>query len=210
MDKRGFPLFPKTKQTILNTFFDRSNIIDDHGMPLCESYLSYYRALVESSRPYSITETHHNIVNLVELLKNSDAIRSSVENALRSRLLVHELQDSAEILIDSINLGIRLFLMISTGEFRRIGHSMIVSGETRFDWKAGNIKALVESHFTPQTSMKESVKLEKIFNARNLEHIAGLEIRWTNNLADHLRMRDDDTAVEIFHHASFLRSHHNW
>jgi hypothetical protein len=87
---------------------------------------------------------------------------------------------------------------------------MIVSGETRFDWKAGNIKALVESHFTPQTSMKESVKLEKIFNARNLEHIAGLEIRWINNLADHLRMRDDDTAVEIFHHASFLRFHHNW
>jgi len=55
--------------------------------------------------------------------------------------------------------------------------------------------------------MKDHVKLEKIFNAMNLEHIAGIEVRWTSNLADHLRMRDDDKAVEIFHYATFLRLH---
>jgi hypothetical protein len=61
-----------------------------------------------------------------------------------------------------------------------------------------------------QKNMSESVKLEKIFNARNLEHIAGIKVRWTSNLADHLRMRDDDTAVELFHYASFLRFHQTW
>ncbi|KAF8854411.1 hypothetical protein BDZ45DRAFT_597067 [Acephala macrosclerotiorum] len=55
--------------------------------------------------------------------------------------------------------------------------------------------------------MTEQVKLEKIFNARNLEQIGGIKIRWTSNLADHLRMRDDDTAVELFHYVSFLRCH---
>jgi hypothetical protein len=34
--------------------------------------------------------------------------------------------------------------------------------------------------------------------------MAGLEIVWTDNLADHLRLTDDDTKVHIFHHASFL------
>jgi hypothetical protein len=69
---------------------------------------------------------------------------------------------------------------------------------------------LVNTQIAPQTMMRENVKLEKIFNARNLERIAGIEIRWTSNLVDHLRMRNDDTAVEIFHYASFLMFHQNW
>ena len=50
----------------------------------------------------------------------------------------------------------------------------------------------------------ENVKLEKIFNAGNLGRIAGIEIEWTNNLADHLRVVDEDKKVAIFYHASFL------
>jgi hypothetical protein len=51
----------------------------------------------------------------------------------------------------------------------------------------------------------EHVKLEKIFIARNLGRIAGIEIQFTNNLADHLRlMNEDDKKVTIFHNASFL------
>ena len=100
--------------------------------------------------------------------------------------------------------------MVSTGGFLTTGRSITVSGETKLNWETGSIKDLVNTHMVPQTSMKEQVKLEKIFNARNLERIAGVEIRWTTNFADHLRMRDDDTAVEIFHCASFLRLHQNW
>jgi len=48
------------------------------------------------------------------------------------------------------------------------------------------------------------VKLEKIFNARNLGRIAGIEIEWTKNLADHLRLIDEDRKVAIFHHATYL------
>ena len=34
--------------------------------------------------------------------------------------------------------------------------------------------------------------------------IAGIQITWTSNLADHLQMRDDDTRVANFNYASFL------
>jgi hypothetical protein len=50
----------------------------------------------------------------------------------------------------------------------------------------------------------DSIKLEKSFNALNVQRIGGIKIWWTNNLADHLRMMDDDKAVFVFHHASFL------
>jgi hypothetical protein len=53
------------------------------------------------------------------------------------------------------------------------------------------------------------VKLEKLFNARSLERIGGISIDWTNNLADHLRVKDDRNdkiKVAIFHYASFLKT----
>ncbi|CZR37436.1 uncharacterized protein FPRO_02304 [Fusarium proliferatum ET1] len=58
--------------------------------------------------------------------------------------------------------------------------------------------------FTSSQLAKENVKMEKIFTARNLCRIAGLDIVWTDNLVDHLRLTDDDCRVHVFHHASFL------
>jgi hypothetical protein len=49
------------------------------------------------------------------------------------------------------------------------------------------------------------VKLDRIFNARNLGRIAGIEVYWTNNLFDHLRLIDEDRKVAVFHYASFLK-----
>jgi hypothetical protein len=170
-------------------------------------------------------KTHNDIIDLVRLLKQPEATRESVQNMLRKRLLDEELEEADEILEDSINLVVRLLLMVSTGGFLSARCSLIVSGETKIsmytlsprywelispDWKHGTIKSLVRTQFATQRTMKESVKLEKFFNARNLEHIAGIKVRWTSNLADHLRMRDDDTAVELFHYASFLRFHQTW
>ena len=45
---------------------------------------------------------------------------------------------------------------------------------------------------------------------RNVERIGGLRIIWTSNLADHLRLHDDDTRLSIFHHATFLHYQKSW
>lgn len=43
-----------------------------------------------------------------------------------------------------------------------------------------------------------------------MERIADITIYWTDNLADHLRMVEDDRVVAIFHYATFLaRQRHN-
>lgn len=58
--------------------------------------------------------------------------------------------------------------------------------------------------YAPRVLGQDSVKPEKIFNARNLARITGIEIEWTNNLANHLSLVDEDKKVAIFHHALFL------
>ncbi|KAL8877912.1 MAG: hypothetical protein Q9198_004171 [Flavoplaca austrocitrina] len=62
---------------------------------------------------------------------------------------------------------------------------------------------LVNTVFPPPSSL-DTVKLPQTFTAANLEKIAGIRIVWTNNLADHLLLRDDDTKVMLFHHVSAL------
>jgi hypothetical protein len=151
------------------------------------------------------------ISDLVRLLKRPGTTRASVGNLLKKQLSLEDDDDSNhETIHNSLNLAIRLLLMIPIGPFLATSGGITVSGETYVPWKEGTMTEFVSGIFSPQTLVKERVKLEKGFNLRNLKRIAGIEIRWTSNLADHLRMREDDTAVEIFHYASFLRFHQNW
>ncbi|KUJ11004.1 uncharacterized protein LY89DRAFT_654631 [Mollisia scopiformis] len=95
--------------------------------------------------------------------------------------------------------------MISTNSPLIGKSSVVVTGETR---QQGALSTVIADHFEPPV-LNEKVKLDKVFNARNLQQICGIKIRWTSNLADYLMMRNDDTAVEIFHCAAFLRCHEN-
>ncbi|KAH8593924.1 hypothetical protein B0O99DRAFT_515010 [Bisporella sp. PMI_857] len=58
------------------------------------------------------------------------------------------------------------------------------------------------SLFAPNHAHKHVIMLDKKFNAFNIERKAGIKIIWTNNLEDHLCLKDEDTRLAIFHHAS--------
>jgi len=62
----------------------------------------------------------------------------------------------------------------------------------------------IVNYFLLTRSGQENISLERKFNARNLGRIAGIQIAWTKNMADHLRLIDDENKVLIFHYASFL------
>jgi hypothetical protein len=86
---------------------------------------------VENSKTWSITKTHDDIIDLVRLLKQPEATRDYVENALRTQLPDEGSEEADEILEDSVNLAVRLLLMVSTGGFSSAGRSLTVSGETK-------------------------------------------------------------------------------
>lgn len=206
MDSRAFPLDIPTKKIILNVIFGcQVEIRDFHeNAKLGHSYFEYYRKVVDNCPPSCTVRTHRKIVSLVGLLKQPGRSRSSIEVALRQTIPATDAEDSDFIVAEAINVAMSLLLMIPTETTTSVGKRITVSGNTKLLWADETLTELINNEFPLSDSMKETVKLERIFNARNIERIAGIEVRWTSNLADHLRMRDDDTAVEVFHYASFL------
>jgi hypothetical protein len=165
-------------------------------------YFAYYadqcnQALHDGGRSTS-ARVHRDILSISNLLKESmerDEVRERVSGADNKDTL-----DDIEMRDGSINLAARLLLMMNFGRYR-----YAISGRRELQWTGGPLRRFLKDHFTrsPATGY-ENIKLEKTFHARNLNHIAGLEIMATNNLADHLRLCNDDKAVEIFHNVSFL------
>lgn len=73
------------------------------------------------------------------------------------------------------------------------------------NWGKATLADFVNGHFSSTPALShERIKFEKTFNVLSLLKVAGLEVQWTDNLADHLRLANDDRVVRVFHHATFL------
>jgi hypothetical protein len=194
-----------TKYEILRHLWDVDvrlpNVYD--GYLDYESYFSYYTeqcndALHDGGR-HVFVRTHKDIVQIAQYLKNS-MNRNSIKKTLASKLPVPKPMNEDELLDGSIDLVSRLLLMV---EFGCLQYGF--TGRRQLSWVEGSLGECTSKYFcAPQILGQESVRFEKVFNARNLGRIAGIEIQWTNNLADHLSLLDDGKKVAIFHHASFL------
>lgn len=168
-----------------------------------DAYFSYYTrqcndSLHDGGRHVSV-RTHRDVVNIAQDLKTSQT-RAAIKSNLALKMRTPRPANEDEILDGSIDLVLRLLVMV---EFGQLQYGF--TGRKQLVWDSNLLEQFVHSYFnTPQALGQETVKLEKIFNARNLGRIAGMEIEWTDNLADHLRLTDGDKRVAIFHHASFL------
>ncbi|OCK76446.1 hypothetical protein K432DRAFT_446028 [Lepidopterella palustris CBS 459.81] len=200
------PLTNNTKNDIVDQFWGANAVprrIDYTDIDL-RAYWDYYieecsHALHDGGRHIS-ARSHRNILEIVQYLKDS-LLRDDIKAALQSNLSVPTPPNEEKLLDSSIDLAARLLLMIDFGNLQ-----YGFSGRRQLDWDKGCLKDFVNTYFSVIPTLgHERVKLDKTFNALNLGHIAGVEIAWTKNLADHLRMTDDDTKVSIFYHASFLK-----
>ena len=136
MDSGDFPLPVDVQLAMLETCFDFSVEAENEQWYLDSAYFEYYRQVVESSgtRSWSVTKTHSDVLNLLQLLRQPgpNGTRDGIQAILKSRLSKDEIEDAEEILEGSLNLAVRLLLMVSTGGYLSMGRSLIVSGETRF------------------------------------------------------------------------------
>jgi hypothetical protein len=172
-----------------------------------DPFFSYYidqcaDALHDGGRHVSI-RTHRDIIEVAQHLK-SGLTRDAIKKIIGSKLSIPKPTNEDEVLDGSLDLVARLLLMI---EFGSLQYGF--TGRRQLVWDEKSLEESVGEYFssTPRNLGQESVKLERIFNARNLGRIAGIDIEWTRNLADHLRLLDEDKKVAIFHHASFLECH---
>ncbi|KAF2472351.1 uncharacterized protein BDR25DRAFT_341803 [Lindgomyces ingoldianus] len=171
-----------------------------------DAYFAYYarecrQALLISQGRYISARTHEDITStarLIEELNTKDAIKT----VLRAKLTkVWPKEQEDEMLEGSIRLAARLLVMLDIGPFPKA-----FSGRPFLVWDEKSLKDCAQGYFNA-SSLRDhgDLKLEPLFTARNLCRIGGIEIAWTDNLADHLHFIEGDRKVRIFHHASFLK-----
>jgi hypothetical protein len=162
-----------------------------------EECLLYQHSLKPNDRAIKSLE---DLLEIVQMLK-SGLLKNEIKDVLRSKLDGRIDSTDANLKM-SIDLAARLLLMMNID-----GREALILRPNRLIWEAGSLKHFVRQCFDPSDSgmMTFGLKVGRTFTARNLERVAGLEIIWTDNLANHLRVTGDDTRVFIFHHASFLQ-----
>jgi hypothetical protein len=142
---------------------------------------------------YVATQTPEHLNHVVELIRQGTT-REAILLELRST------GAPEEHCLNSINLAARLLTMMKFGVVK---HQAVP--RRHIHWDAGPLDDFVKDYLsTPPILGCESIRLPKSFNAWSIETIGGIQVGFTDNMADHLLLVEDDSKVLIFHHASFL------
>ncbi|KAK4065976.1 uncharacterized protein Triagg1_8285 [Trichoderma aggressivum f. europaeum] len=197
---RKFPISASVQEGLLEALWEASG---RHGS--MSPYFKYYSNRIQRLRLDGCdgfcADSHADIASIARRI-----LDGASRDEIFEQVAVAEKCPSASTTAD-INHGIDMCasLLVMT-EIELNGVSAGLSGLTAVPWKIGSLNNALATYFCPQKTLQaDRPKLGKVFTARNLNRIAGIEIRWTTNLADHLRLVDDDQVVFIFHCASFLQ-----
>jgi hypothetical protein len=171
-----------------------------------DAYFEYYFNQCEqashSDGKYISARSHQDIIEISQKLEELRT-EEEIKQHLRLKLTKQWSPEEEEVMLQgSVNLAARLLTMMDIGK-----PHLAFSGRSVLEWDKGSLKDFVHSYFNELPVLPhDDVKMDAIFTGRNLGRIAGIEIEWTDNLADHLRIVDDsNNKVAIFHHASFLK-----
>ena len=106
----------------------------------------------------------------------------------------------------SIQLGIRLWLMLGLGPEPALSRIPINWGPDK------SINDILDGEFKPEQSVPQNPDREfsDDFTLRDMEHLSGFQIQWTNDISNHLKIvknphRKFRRSIYIFHHAVVLK-----
>lgn len=165
-----------------------------------EAYSRYYHVqqcyLTHEPGVQNMVQDNGLVSDVAQRLRNDfsrQEVVSGVEQRLKSQVGAENCQEMAY-------LTARLLVMMNVGRLMSEAHP-----RRNIPWESDSLRNCVRDYFHESPKMScEGIKLPKAFNAWSIDTIGGIEVKLTNNLADHLLLVEDDTTVLIFHHASFL------
>ncbi|KAK4043317.1 hypothetical protein C8A01DRAFT_43801 [Parachaetomium inaequale] len=166
-----------------------------------EGYCDYYRRQWYLLAPYAgqqqtSARSPQTIARIIQDIQNEKP-REDIIDSLRSTNVPEGACER------SINLAVRLLVMMRFGVTK-----YQVSPRRCLQWQQGSLRDFVHGLFNEPPKLScEQVRLPKTFDGWSIANVAGIEVAFTDNLADHLLLVDDDTRLLVFHHASFLEYH---
>ena len=189
-------LTPQSRREFVNSLWNCDLPHESFRPPQFEAFFRYYQDQCTTilCENHCQSKTHRDVINRARQLVGS-LIQSQIQTILDPDETDEE--DRAWTFLSA-----RVLTMIDIGYLQ----SGVRLGQVPRVWAAGELRDFIKSTF-PITKQEPEVKLERLFTACNLEQIAGIQVIWTSNIADHLVLEDDDTSVRIFSHASFLELH---
>lgn len=197
------------RQAIINGIFQSKLTADDFSSRdngLQSWFSDWFEEQCEAAATQVSTPTHQDLLQILNYLQSNSNTCSRADIAdnlcttsspTRPAL---SLRPNDERLDASLTLAARIWLSISIDSL----HHFFTPGYF-VCWNSDQcLSDAIDREFSPKPQTTETIKLPKIFTAANLEQIAGIQVQWTSNLADHLVLKDDDKKVMLFHQASFL------
>jgi hypothetical protein len=174
----------------------------ENGSEICHgAYHDYYwYQFGNYAQPESATVLGHAHVLAAVAHLNNDTNRDEIVHHMQGLLGPQAALEASEA-ESFLNLSARLLLMIEFGVLRDQ-----VNPRRYVLWREGSVKEVLASQFYEPLGDEPDSRtiLAKSFDAWSIHNVAGIEVRFTDNLADHLRLVESDTVVLVFHHASFL------
>lgn len=175
-----------------------------------KAYFSFYerecRDMIQNSFPSGIhttIRTHADVVAAVQELRKGHS-KEQIKDTLIKSIKPTRTQQEKEIMsAGSLLLAARLVSMMSIGPL-----PYGIFQRRHIPWPDGIpiLKGLIEEYYTNSLSQSDSkLRFRGNFLAFNVKQFTQLKIVWTNNLADHLQILDEDKHLCIFHHDTFLR-----
>ncbi|KAK8069999.1 hypothetical protein PG994_006615 [Apiospora phragmitis] len=165
---------------------------DEDGERAMLPYFQYYSTqclqfLLDGGLHVSVS-THNDIVRLANMVLQTRARGDILQSHAASSFGDTDAANCA------INLCARLLLMVAVGD-----PPNGLPGPRTLHWDSGTIVDFTERCFGAQQEQQlnpENAQISKMLTALNL---------WTPNLADHLRLVDDDRKILVFSCLSFLQ-----
>jgi hypothetical protein len=176
---------------------------------LWKIYFSYYtnecNQASEDGGDFITVRSHQDVIDIAKDLQ-AGCTKSDLKQKLA--LLKSSLRTNDEInrmAEGSARLAVRLVAMTDVGS---IGSDRMAGHKTVVPWNEQQIlSSALANYFTVGSSVPKTSQFDQYFSAFSIRRFAGLEIIWTDDLAQHLRLVDYDRKLCIFHHVTFLRHH---
>ncbi|KAI1329214.1 hypothetical protein F5Y16DRAFT_114780 [Xylariaceae sp. FL0255] len=203
----NFPAIDEIATSFWGQSCQRKNLINGQANQCLDmsAYEDYFQRTwcamaADADGRYVATKAMTDIFQIVSSLLNGHE-----RDAVVAQLKQKHIESSSRTCERSVDLTVRLLLMLKVGIVR---HQ--IPPNDCLDWAKGSLADFVQDCF-PKTQVLDChhVRLPKAFDAWSISAIGGLKIKFTDNLADHLRLVEDDTIVLVFHYASFLECQEN-
>jgi hypothetical protein len=203
------PVPEAIKADIVRGIWHRSFVTDSPAdLRRWGAILTYYtaeckKAISYSRGEYTTVRTHKDIIAIVHMLENGCSKDKIAQSLFPLDTQQRSDQAKLHMVEGSLRLAARLMSMVDVGP---LPHS--VQGWAPAIWSNGasTLEVVLADYFRESTTtVVMGTKFSEDFTAFNFQKLAGLQIRWTNNLAHHLRLMDNDTTLCLFHHACFLK-----